>query len=303
MTPATKATHHPLFRGTRVELSRDESGATLALFNPPHGYFDAQSEREFLEALDLIEAQGDIRTVIVTGRDEDVFVRHYDVGLLERHGRTMRERGLRFCPQEPPAESGFHRCTARLANPERISIAAIAGWCMGGGLELALACHLRYARQGDYRLGLPEIELGLIPGGGGTQRLGRAVGHARSLEMLLLGTCVGPLEAERIGLVHAVVPDALAHARTVARRLAQRSPAALAHLVRLNQVALEADDGAGMAQERGAFAELLPTPQALQCMEDFNAGRREFPEPTQPDQDGGSIPSAPADRGRAGMRP
>ncbi|WP_133303046.1 enoyl-CoA hydratase/isomerase family protein [Cupriavidus lacunae] len=277
-TDMTQPTPASLFRGTRVELSRDESSATLALFNPPHGYFDAQSEREFLEAFDLIDAQADIRIVIVTGHDPGVFVRHYDVGVLARRGRTLVERDLRFSPQAPPTESGFHRCTARLASPERISVAAINGWCMGGGLELALACHLRYAQNGDYRLGLPEVELGLIPGGGGTQRLGWAVGHARALEMLLRGTCVEPAEATRIGLVHALVPDAVAHARAVARQLARRAPGALAHLVRLNQAAREADEGAGMTLERGAFAELLRSPHALQRMEDFNAGHQPFPD-------------------------
>lgn len=267
-----------LLDGARLTLARDGNSAIVSLFNPPHGYFDAQSERELLQALDIIDAQAELRTVVLTGREPGVFVRHYDVGLLERIGRTMQERGLRFSPEAPPPESGFHRCTARLEAGSWITIAAIGGWCMGGGLELALACKLRYAQAGDYLLGLPEVQLGIIPGGGGTQKLGRAVGHARALEMLLLGTCVDPEEAARIGLVHAVVPDALAHAQAIARTLGRRSPEALRHIVSLHAMAGQAAAGVGMAAERGAFSQLLASPFALAAMADFNAGHRCFPE-------------------------
>ncbi|RJG18842.1 enoyl-CoA hydratase/isomerase family protein [Massilia cavernae] len=270
-----------LFEGVRLTLAREGSSAIVSLFNPPHGYFDAQSERELLQALDLIDGEDGLRTVILTGREPGVFVRHYDVGVLERIGRTMQERGLAFSPEAPPPESGFHRCAARLEAGSWITIAAIGGWCMGGGMELALACKLRYAQAGDYLLGLPEVQLGIIPGGGGTQKLGRAVGHTRALEMLLLGTCVGPNEAARIGLVHAVVPDALAHARAVARTLDGRSPEALRHIVSLHAMAGQADAAAGMAAERGAFSQLVVRPFALEAMADFNGGRRSFPEADQ----------------------
>ena len=106
---------------------------------------------------------------------------------------------------------------------------------MGGGCELALACDLRYmTADPDARIGLPEMTVGLIPGGGGTERLGRIIGMGRAVEMILEGRVLAPREAEEIGLVHRVVPpDALLdEARATAERLARRAPATVAALKR-----------------------------------------------------------------------
>lgn len=271
-------------KGERVRVALHEGWAQLVLANPPHGYFDRGSERALMDALDMVLDAPGIRAVVLTGGQEGVFVRHYDVGVIERNGRTLVERGLHFSPESPPDESGFSRCTRRIETCGRIFIAAINGACMGGGLELALACHLRYAQSGDYLLGLPEIQLGILPGGGGTQKLGQAVGHTRALEMLLRGSCVDPQTAARIGLVHATVPDVAAHAQAVAAELAQRSPLALAHIARLHAAAARTGGQAG-AEERGAFAEVMCSPFALQAMAAFNAGTRAFPE-AQPRGDG-----------------
>jgi len=264
-------------KGERVAVALHEGWAQLTLANPPHGYFDRASERELLCALDTVLAAPGIRAVVLTGGQDGVFVRHYDVGVIEKNGRTLVERGLHFSPESPPDESGFSRCTRRIETSGCIFIAAINGVCMGGGLELALACHLRYAQSGDYLLGLPEIQLGILPGGGGTQKLGQAVGPARAMEMLLRGTCVDPQTAAQIGLVHAAVPDVVAHAQGVAAELALRSPLALAHIARLHAAAVRTGGQAG-AEERGAFAETMCSPFALQAMAEFNAGARAFPE-------------------------
>jgi len=107
-------------------------------------------------------------------------------------------------------------------------IAAIRGYALGGGLELALACDLRIAGE-DAQLGLTEVNLAIIPGGGGTQRLPRLVGRGRALEMILTGARIDAREAWRIGLVERVVPaaDVLASARELARTLAEKAPVAL----------------------------------------------------------------------------
>ncbi|WP_077034905.1 enoyl-CoA hydratase/isomerase family protein [Pelomonas sp. KK5] len=268
-----------LFSGTRCTLTRHgEAVALLALHNPPEGFFDPQSEREVLQALDVTDTLDGLRALILHGRDPGMFVRHYDVKELERIGRALLARDLRFSPDSPPPPGGFHKILERLEAAPYLSIAAINGWCMGGGLELALGCHLRYAQPGDYRIGLLEVQLGLIPGAGGTQRLSRAVGPARALEMLLLGTCVTPEEAARLDLVHALVPDALAHALDVAATLARRPPEVLQHLVHLHRDAQDLTPHEGMARERGAFSQVLRLPQTLQTMADYNAGRITVPE-------------------------
>jgi enoyl-CoA hydratase/carnithine racemase len=268
----------PLFEGSRASLTRHADTAVLALYNPPQGFFDPQSEREVLQALDIVDGIGEIRALVLHGREPGMFVRHYDVKALERIGRTLLERDLRFSPDHPPPPSAFHRILERIEAAPYISIAAIDGWCMGGGLELALGCHLRYAQPGDYRIGLLEVQLGLIPGAGGTQRLGQVVGHAKALEMLLLGTCVTPQEAAGLGLVHALVPDALSHALDVAQTLARRPREVLQHLVRLHAQAQRLDGAEGMARERGAFSEVLRLPATLRTMAEYNAGRLELPE-------------------------
>jgi enoyl-CoA hydratase/carnithine racemase len=267
-----------LFAGERATLARRGAAAVLSLRNPTGGVFDPKSEREVLQALDQLEAMDDLRVLVLHGGEPGMFVRHYDVNTLERIGRTLLERDLRFSPEQPPPPGAFHRILERIEGAPYISIAAINGWCMGGGLELALACHLRYTQPGAYRIGLLEVQLGLVPGAGGTQRLGRVVGHAKALEMLLLGTCVTPEEAGRLGLVHEVVPDALDHALRVAGALSRRPPEVLRHLVRLHEDAQRLDAADGMARERGAFSAVLRLPQTLQTLADYNAGRLELPE-------------------------
>lgn len=266
------------FEGERVALSRQDGIAQLALFNPVDACLDAQSERELVQALDLIDASGDVRVLVLHGRDPGMFVRHYDTRLLEKIGRRLQERDLRFTPDAPPPPGPIHQILDRLAQAPYICVAAINGWCMGGGLELALACHLRYAQPGDYRIGLLEVQLGLIPGAGGTQRLSAAVGSAKALEMLLLGTCVTPPQAAELGLVHALVPDALAHALRVGAALSRRPPDVLRHLVRLHADAQQLPLAQGLARERGAFSGVLRLPQTLQTLADYNAGRLQLPE-------------------------
>ena len=101
----------------------------------------------------------------------------------------------------------MHATFRRLERVGVPTVAAIAGHALGGGCELALACDFRVMSEGDARIGLPEIGLGIIPGGGGTQRLARLVGRARATDMLMLGTRLPAAEAERVGLVNARLPD------------------------------------------------------------------------------------------------
>jgi enoyl-CoA hydratase/carnithine racemase len=260
-----------LFEGKRASLQADGPVATLSLFNPGSGCMDEAMEAELLAALDLIDAAPALRAVVVTGRDEGVFVRHYDVAVLERRGRRMRDKGIRFSADQPPPESAVHRCLSRIASSPRIYIAAINGTCMGGGYELALACDLRYAQHGDYPIGLPEVNLGLLPGAGGTQRLPELVGQSRALEWLLLGRTFGPDQAAAHGLVHLAVPAVRAHALAIAAEISARPADALAHIKRLVR---RPDPERGPALERALFCDLLAGDAALERMAAFNAGLR-----------------------------
>src|SRR4029450_65137 len=132
----------------------------------------------------------------------------------------------------PPPQ--IHELLLPMNRLDKAIIAAINGLALGGGCELALACDVRLMAKGDYRIGLPEITLGIIPGAGGTQRLARVLGPGRALEMMLEGRALTPKEARELGLVHHIVdaPSLLGEAIETAERLARRSPAAVAGLKR-----------------------------------------------------------------------
>ena len=173
---------------------------------------------QLLEIFTRLRTDDAIKVVVVTGAGDRAFCA----------GADIRE----FL--EPPTPTHFREARKRLdfrAEMERCSqpiIAAIRGFALGGGLELALACDIRIAAE-DAHLGLTEINLAIIPGGGGTQRLPRLVGRGKALEMILTGMRVPAAEALRIGLVERVVPVAelLSAAQTLARQIADKAPIAL----------------------------------------------------------------------------
>ena len=173
---------------------------------------------ELLEIFTRLRTDEGVKVVVVTGAGERAFCA----------GADIRE----FL--EPTAPTHFREARKRLdfrAEMERCSqpiIAAIRGFALGGGLELALACDIRIAAE-DAQLGLTEINLAIIPGGGGTQRLPRLVGRGKALEMILTGMRVPAAEALRIGLVERVVPVAelMPAAQTLARQIADKAPIAL----------------------------------------------------------------------------
>jgi enoyl-CoA hydratase/carnithine racemase len=267
-----------LLNGERLSLVAHGAVATARLFNPPHGFMDAASEGELTAMLDLVERTPQLRVLVLTGRDPGVFLRHYDVALLERRGREMAARGLRFSPERPVPESPLHRCLARIEASPCIFVAAINGHCMGGGYELALACDLRYAQHGHYRIGLPEVNIGLLPGAGGTQKLQRVMGAAGALESLLLGRTFEPAEALTHGLVHGTAADVLHHALAVAQELAGKPAAALRHIKHLVRRAADAELSQRLAEERTLFCDLMVNDESLQRMAEMNAGRRDISE-------------------------
>jgi enoyl-CoA hydratase/carnithine racemase len=264
------------FDGQRLAAQAQGALLQVQLFNPPLGCMDAQTETELLALLDQVDATPQWRVVLLSGRDAGVFVRHYDVGVLEQRGRAMAARRLRFALERPVPEAPLHRALARIEASDRIFIAAINGTCMGGGYELALACDLRYAQAGRYRIGLPEVNIGLLPGAGGTQKLQRVMGASRALETLLLGRTFEPAEAAEQGLVHACVADVMAHALAVATELAAKPQPALGHIKRLARRAAGGADAAGLADERTLFCDTLVSDAALQRMAEMKSGQRDI---------------------------
>jgi enoyl-CoA hydratase len=261
--------------GERIRAAHSAPGiVTLAFTNPPRGTMDDATERELLQVLDRIDAQPELRVVVLTGADAGVFIRHYDVGVLEERARAIAARGLKFDPARPVPESPIHVAQRRIEASPNVFIAAINGVAMGGGYEIALACDLRIAEDGDYPIGLPEVNIGLLPGAGGTQRLTRLIGEARALELMLQGRTVGPREAAGLGLVNECCQGpVLARAMAIAERIAAQPPRAIAHVKRLVRGAADRPLAQGLADERTLFCDLMVSDEAIERMRAMNAGR------------------------------
>lgn len=198
----------------------EADGVAVVTLNRPE-VLNAMNEpmrRELTRCFGDLAVDDDVRAIVVTGAGERAFSAGADI-------REFVEPPVPVRFREQRKRLDFRQAMDRCPQP---IVAAIRGFALGGGLELALACDIRIAAE-DAQLGLTEINLAIIPGGGGTQRLPRLVGRGKALEMILTGARVGAAEALRLGLVERVVPIAELGpaARELARALADKAPVAL----------------------------------------------------------------------------
>jgi enoyl-CoA hydratase/carnithine racemase len=189
-------------------------------------------------ALEAARADAGIGALVLTGAGEKAFVSGADIKAIRARRRREGLAGLN------------NRLFAAVEAFEKPTIAAVNGWALGGGCELALACDIRVASE-SARFGLPEATLGIIPAAGGTQRLPRAIGWSRARYMILTGEPIDAREAERFGLVAAVVPpaDLLPSAREIAARILRRGPLAIRMAKRAMALAANVPLSAGLEIE------------------------------------------------------
>jgi len=202
-----------------------------------------QVRDEMVARLAALEHDDDVGVVVITGAGEKSFVAGADIS--EFDGRTpLDQRHAMRSPRIFDVMSGF---------PKPV-IAMINGFCLGGGCEMAASCDLRVASD-KARFGQPEIKLGLIPGGGGTQRLPRLIGHGQTMRLVLTGEMIGADEALRIGLVETVVPHEELRATTLelAARIAAMSPLTLRIAKEAVNASRELPLEAGLRYERDLF--------------------------------------------------
>lgn len=238
--------------------------------NPPHSYMDHLTGDALWNFLDEVEASDEVRVVILTGSESDVFIRHYDVSVLLERGQAMADRGLKFSLDRLIPGSQLHQALARMESLPIPFIAAINGTAMGGGFEITLACDLRLVQDGPYHLGFPEVNLGLLAGAGGTQRLPRLIGQSRALELELLGKILSPQQAVNYGIaIECVDGDVLEEAKILAGKLAAKSPEALAHIKQLVRGVDEWSLADGLAKERTLFCDLMTGDAGLDAMKRF----------------------------------
>ncbi len=221
--------------------------------------------RELRDVLREVEGREDVRAVILTGAGDKAFVA----------GADIRE----MLPMRPLETRRFaalgHEITRLLERMEKPVVAAVNGYALGGGCELALACDLRLASD-RATLGLPEVGLGIFPGFGGTQRLTRLVGRGRASELIFTGDPVDAEEAARIGLVNRVVPhgELMEEARRLARRMLERGPLALKMAKSAVQQSQEVGLSSGLSYEREAFSLIFSTEDKVEGLKAFTEKRK-----------------------------
>jgi enoyl-CoA hydratase/carnithine racemase len=247
-----------------VAFAADGPVGTVCLDNPPANSYDRAVMEAFAGAVDEAIAS-DVRAVVVRSASPKFFSAGADVkGFLQRSAGDNVAMVRRA-----------HQVFDRFAAEAPVFVAAIAGHALGGGYELALACDVRLAAEGGYRIGLPEVTLGLLPGTGGTQRLPRLIGSGRALELLTSGRTVPPEEAYRLGMVDRLVPAGeLDHAvGELAASLADGAPLAVAAVKRAVHGGLDRSLADGLRHELEQLAPLFASEDAREGMTAFTEKR------------------------------
>jgi len=245
-----------------------ENGIARLTMNRPEklNALNRKTMEELDAAIDAFSADDAAKALVITGAGAKAFVAGADINELARQ-----------TPREGKDYSLFgQRVLRKIETCRKPTIAAINGFALGGGLELALSCHMRVAAEGA-KVGLPEVTLGIIPGFGGTQRLPRLVGRGMALQLILTGEMIKAEEALRIGLVNKVVPaeSLMAEATSMAATILERGPVAVEFAIDAVNRGLEMPLEEGLFLEAGLFG-LLTT------SEDMKEGTRAFLEKRKP---------------------
>ncbi len=180
-----------------VEFSIEQGVGLLTLNRAPANAYDRETLRSFSEAVRRAREDAAVRVVVVRSALPKFFCSGADISTLRGSDRAQFASFLSLA----------HETVDLIQSTPKLFIAAIAGHCIGGGLEIALACDFRWASTGKYRIGLAEINLGLSPGMGGTQRLPRLIPKSRALHMMVTGEMLGPEEALAAGIVDKLLPE------------------------------------------------------------------------------------------------
>lgn len=180
--------------GALVNYMTEKGVAVLTLNDPPVNAYSYEMLKELDASILEARFDNDVHVIIVTGHGDRFFSAGANINMLREADATFK---YYFCLHA-------NETVSRLEQTPKLCIAAINGHCVGGGLEIALACDLRIARGGDYQLGLPEVGLGVLPGTGGTQRLSRLVGKSRAIELMVEGAKMNAQRALDLGVINKV---------------------------------------------------------------------------------------------------
>jgi enoyl-CoA hydratase/carnithine racemase len=250
-----------------VRLEKEGAVGVIVLDRPPANSYDYAFLRSFAGAIDDARNDADIRAVVVTSASERFFSAGADVGVFA--SGTPRSRTMTALMA--------HEAFRKMENTPLVFIAVIAGHCLGGGFEMALSCDLRFAAEGSYQIGLPEVNLGLFPGSGGTQRLPRLVGLSKGIDLIANATTLKPAEAKELGLVDRIYPDAAAcreGAIEYATTLAAGPTVAIGHAKLAITQGFGAPLDLGLAIEREAISRVFVSEDAEEGIKAFGEKRK-----------------------------
>jgi len=235
---------------TFISTEYDDAVAVVTIDPPPVNALSAPLLEELEEELARLDADDGVRAIVLKGAGERAFVAGADISEFP----ALRE----VASNEGGSARGIQKLGARMDAAHTPFVAAIHGFCLGGGLELAMCCDIRVAAE-DAQLGQPEIKLGLIPGGGGTQRLPRLVGLGRAMLLNMTGDFIDARTAYEWGLVERVVPKAelLETAVGIGRSISQRSPVAVSVLRELARTTRDLPLEEGLRREADGFRRCL----------------------------------------------
>jgi enoyl-CoA hydratase/carnithine racemase len=249
-----------------VSFSAADGIGTILLDKPPANSYDLEYVRELGAAVDGAARDDRVKAVLVRSASEKFFCAGADVKAFQA---GPHERNMEMI-------STSHRTLSAIARIPKIFVAEIGGHALGGGLEIALACDLRLAGDGDYRLGTPEATLGLLPGNGGTQRLPRLIGRSRALDLMITGRTVTPREAYDLGIVDGLFPpDELREkALDYVRRLSAGATKAIGNIKLAVDEGLELGLERGLERERELVEELFLSEDGREGLAAFTEKRR-----------------------------
>jgi enoyl-CoA hydratase/carnithine racemase len=257
-----------------VSFEIEDRIAVVKFTNPNKGFMDVGMALRLNEILDELEEDPTVRVIVFTGGQPEQFIRHFSVENLLDYGASVRNGAEAGLPDPKFSRKQVRASWEKIDSSQKPTIAAINGFCMGGGCELALCCDIRLAGPGNYTIGQPEIQVGILPGAAATARLARAVGTGKALEWVLRGRLFSPEEAAREGLVHHFIPsDVLVANREIAKEFLDKPPRALASIKQPIRASADQPLVESLDRESSAFVYLSShDAYAVKMMKDYVAG-------------------------------
>jgi enoyl-CoA hydratase/carnithine racemase len=240
-----------------IRYTVEDKVATLVIDHPPVNAFNKQTLMELDAALDALIADPSVKVIVITGGGQMAFVAGADIGDIGEITKNKDAAAAQAMIEM--GQSVFNK----IEGSNKPVIAAINGFCLGGGLELAMSCHLRIAGDRS-RFGQPEINLGIMPAWGGTQRLPRIVGPSKATEMMLTGDQITAQQAMQLRLVNMVVPggEVMRQSIGLAKKIANKSAVSIAAILNSIRDGLDADLQTGLASERTHFVDVASSADA-----------------------------------------